>query len=349
MLAIFDAYLTKMLKIHQNHSLKHNSTFKVDIDSSLFAEPSSINELEFSIRYAKERSLSYFIIGEGSNLLFTSNYGGLIIHPVIQGIEMTDESDSEVLVKAGAGVNWDTFVDYCVNKSWYGTENLSLIPGSVGAAPVQNIGAYGVEAKDIIEYVGVFDTMKMEPTILSNAACEFGYRDSIFKHGTSQHYIVTDVVFRLRKKSDLMLDYGTVKEEFYKNQKQNLKGLRETIISIRNSKLPDPATTGNAGSFFKNPVTGMDKFQLLQEKYGNVPSYPAGLNRVKVPAAWLIEKAGWKGVREGDVGTWPNQPLVIVNYGNASGADILNFSEKIRQSVLEIFSIDLEREVTVVA
>ena len=202
-----------MIQIRQQHSLKNNNTFGVDIVSPFYCEPASVSELEFAVRYSGDRSLDRCIIGEGSNLLFTGGFDGLLIRPLITGIEVVDRSDSELLVRAGAGVNWDTFVEHCVQHGWYGPENLSLIPGSVGAAPVQNIGAYGVEAKDMIEYVEVFDTAGMRPGILSNAACEFGYRDSVFKHGEPGRYIVTAVVFRLALKGDLVLGYGNVKEK----------------------------------------------------------------------------------------------------------------------------------------
>ncbi|MCA1747196.1 MAG: FAD-binding protein, partial [Bacteroidales bacterium] len=227
-----------MIQIHQNRSLKKNTTFRLDIVSPLFTEPKNISELQFALAYAGDRSLDRLVIGEGSNLLFAGPFDGLIIHPVMQGIELVDESATEVLVKAGAGVNWDSLVAYCVQQKWYGTENLSLIPGSVGAAPVQNIGAYGVEAKDIVEYVEVFNTIEMKPEVLSNAACEFGYRDSVFKHGGHDRYIVTGVVFRLAKKGELVLDYGNVREALMKRQEQDLQALRATIIAIRQSKLP---------------------------------------------------------------------------------------------------------------
>lgn len=337
-----------MIKIHQNYSLKLNNTFGVDIVSPLFCEPANLKQLELAVRYAEDRSLDRYIIGEGSNLLFTGPFDGLLIRPLFQGIELVDSSSSELLIRAGAGVNWDSFVAYCVQQQWYGTENLSLIPGSVGAVPVQNIGAYGVEAKDIIELVEVFDSSTMRPEVFSNTACKFGYRDSIFKHVKPGMYIVTAVVFRLARKAELVLDYGNVRDTFLQEPVQSLQTLRETIISIRQSKLPDPGKTGNAGSFFKNPVITQEQFQEISKKFGNVPGFPAEANKMKVPAAWLIEKAGWKGLRQGDTGTWPHQPLVIVNYGTATGKDILEFSEKIRKSVLEEFKIDLEREVTVI-
>ncbi len=347
-MVIFEVYSVIMIKIHRNYSLKNNTTFGVDIVSSWFSEAAKPEDLEFAVKYASERSWQIMIIGEGSNLLFAEPYNGLVIRPLIKGIKKIDESDSEILVKVGAGENWDSFVEYCVKQGWYGPENLSLIPGSVGAAPVQNIGAYGREAKDIIEYVEVLNIDGMQSEILSNSACEFGYRDSIFKHGLNQRYIVTGVMFRLQKKGELQLDYGNVKEEFLKSGRQDLTGLRDTIISIRKEKLPDPSLTGNAGSFFKNPVIPVRHYQKLKQAYEMIPGYPAGKNSMKVPAAWLIENAGFKGVREGDTGTWPNQPLVIVNYGNATGKEIFSFSEKIRNGVEEKFQINLEREVSII-
>jgi len=337
-----------MLKIHDNYALKDNTTFGVDIAAAWYTEPTTAEELVYAITHARERNWYYYITGEGSNLLFTGDFEGLIIHPMVKGVTVVDDSASEVLVKVGAGENWDRFVAHCVEQHWYGTENLSLIPGSVGAAPVQNIGAYGVEAKDIIDWVEVINTQNMQTEVISNAACGFGYRDSIFKHGEPGKYIVTGVVFSLKKNAPLLLDYGNVKELFIQRGTQDLHNLRETIIAIRNSKLPDPCETGNAGSFFKNPVIAADEFELLRSRYAEVPNYPTGTGRVKVPAAWLIETAGWKGKREGDVGTWPKQPLVIVNYGNATGRQIFDFSEKIRLDILEQFDISLDREVTVV-
>jgi len=337
-----------MLKIHDNYALKDNTTFGVDIAAAWYTEPTTAEELVYAITHARERNWYYYITGEGSNLLFTGDFEGLIIHPMVKGVTVVDDSASEVLVKVGAGENWDRFVAHCVEQHWYGTENLSLIPGSVGAAPVQNIGAYGVEAKDIIDWVEVINTQNMQTEVISNAACGFGYRDSIFKHGEPGKYIVTGVVFSLKKNAPLLLDYGNVKELFIQRGTQDLHNLRETIIAIRNSKLPDPCETGNAGSFFKNPVIAADEFELLRSRYAEVPNYPTGTGRVKVPAAWLIETAGWKGKRVGDVGTWPKQPLVIVNYGNATGRQIFDFSEKIRLDILEQFDISLDREVTVV-
>ncbi len=337
-----------MRQVHTDHSLLSYNTFRVESTASYFSEPSDINELRELMDYCQQRDLEFLVIGEGSNLLFKSNFKGLVIHPLIKGIQKIDESQTEILVRVGAGENWDNFVSVCVENLWYGPENLSLIPGTVGSAPVQNIGAYGREVKDIVEYVEVFDTQNGELTMLSNSACEFGYRDSIFKHGESKRFIVTSTVFKLKKSADLLLDYGKVKEYFEEKPKQNLAALRDTIIEIRQQKLPDPEKYGNGGSFFKNPVIKKSLFEDLKMENDSIPHYPAEGNRVKIPAAWLIDQCGWKGHREGDVGCWPKQALVLVNYGAASGEEIYQFSEKIAASVSDKFNINLEREVRVI-
>ncbi len=337
-----------MRQVHTNHSLLAHNTFHIESSAGYFSEPSSIDELKYLMEYAHQRELEQLVIGEGSNMLFRNNFEGLVIHPLMSGIHKTDESDSEILVRVGTAENWDNFVSFCVDHSWYGPENLSLIPGSVGSAPVQNIGAYGVEAKDLIEYVEAYDKQSGELVSFSNQACEFAYRNSIFKHGQINRYIISHVVFRLSKKSELNLEYGNVKEYFEKQAEQNLSTLRDTIIKIREQKLPNPDEYGNAGSFFKNPVIQRSLFEDLLKRNSTIPHYSSGSNHVKIPAAWLIDQCGWKGSREGDVGCWPNQPLVIVNYGQASGDDIYRFSEKIKKSVKEKFGIELEREVKVI-
>ena len=338
-----------MRKVHTSYSLHSHNTFRIESSAAYFSEPADISELKAIVEYSVQRDLKVLIIGEGSNLLFRNDFEGLVIHPLMKGIQKIDESQSELLVQVGAGENWDDFVSFCVENEWYGPENLSLIPGSVGSAPVQNIGAYGREAKDLIEYVEVLDLTTNEITILSNQACEFGYRDSIFKHGTPNRYIVTHVVFKLKRQADLLLNYGNVKEEFEKKEAQNLSSLRDTIIEIRQQKLPDPEEFGNAGSFFKNPVISESQFEKISSEFENIPHYPLSNSAVKIPAAWLIDQCGWKGRKEGEVGSWPYQPLVIVNYGKATGEEIYLFSEKIAASVAEKFNINLEREVRVIA
>ena len=337
-----------MPTILPSFQLSDYNTFHVTALADYFTEPDSVEELTDALSYAAERELEIFILGEGSNLLFVNPYPGLIIHPVIKGMECIDESGSEVLVSAGAGENWDRFVAFCVERGWYGPENLSLIPGSVGAAPVQNIGAYGREVGELIDAVEVMDRESGKTVLLSPRECAFGYRDSIFKHAEETRYIVTRVIFKLMKKGSLLLDYGRVRSVFEQQSEQTLTSLRQTIIEIRQSKLPEYEENGNAGSFFKNPVIPEARFRSLQEDFPEVPGYQVDGKKRKVPAAWLIEQCGWKGFREGDVGTWPHQPLVIVNYGQATGKEIFIFSEKIRSAVFEKFGISLEREVTVI-
>lgn len=337
-----------MRKVHTDYHLYSHNTFQIESKAGYFSEPEDIGELQALVVYAEQHDLPVLVIGEGSNLLFRNDFKGLVIHPLMKGIQKIDESQSELLVRVGAGENWDNFVSYCVENTWYGPENLSLIPGSVGSAPVQNIGAYGREVKDLVEHVEVFDLQTGNITSLSSQACEFAYRDSIFKHGTPNKYIVTHVVFKLKKHSDLLLNYGNVKEQFDKKKSQNLSSLRDTIIEIRQQKLPDPEEYGNAGSFFKNPVISEALFGKISTEFENIPNYPATKGEVKIPAAWLIDQCGWKGKKEGDVGSWPTQPLVIVNYGKATGEEIYLFSEKIAASVKAKFNIDLEREVRVI-
>lgn len=336
-----------MSAIHQSFLLQEKHTFATRAHAAFYAEPNTMESLKEVLKFAKKQTGGYFIIGEGSNLLFKKDFSGTIIRPLFRGIEVVNENTNEIYVRAGAGENWDRFVEYCVQHRWYGPENLSLIPGSVGATPVQNIGAYGVEAGELIDEVEAWDTSREKFVKFSNSQCRFGYRDSFFKQCDQGRYIITHVTFRLKKKAALILDYGNVREVFMNRPEQTLLSLRQSIIEIRQKKLPDPISTGNAGSFFKNPVITLQQYTQLQNKFSNIPGYPSGEGYTKVPAAWLIEQAGWKGVREDRTGTWPTQPLVIVNYGGAKGEDIFVFSEKIRQDVLQKFNIELQREVTV--
>jgi UDP-N-acetylmuramate dehydrogenase len=334
--------------ITENHSLQYLNTFGLNISAKSFFEPQTSEELFLFIKDRNLENESFLILGEGSNILFTKNYDGLVIHPSLKGIELIDENDNEVKVKAYSGENWDELVNYTVEKNWGGLENLSLISGSVGACPIQNIGAYGVEAKDrIVKVEGINIPEKSWKTIY-NKDCRFSYRNSIFKEELKDRFIITAVTFRLDKNPRYELGYGPVEQEFLKNPQQNLFTLRQSIIRIRESKLPDPKKYGNAGSFFKNPVIKSSLFKNLHQKYPGIPSYPMADGTLKIPAAWFIEKAGWKGTREGDTGSYPTQPLVIVNYGGASGKEILEFSLKIQTSVMKMFGIELQREVNVV-
>jgi UDP-N-acetylmuramate dehydrogenase len=292
--------------------------------------------------------MPFLVMGEGSNILFKGDFEGLILRPGIKGIELLEENDREVLVRVGAAENWDNWVSLSIRKGWFGLENLSLIPGSVGSAPIQNIGAYGVELKDCFESVDAWDLRQKKRIQLDGPGCRFGYRSSIFKFESRGRYIITHVVFRLQKQAQLQLNYGPVKERFAKAGGTTPQDLREVIKAIRRQKLPDPQKFGNAGSYFKNPLVDRTVFKCIRVDYPGVPNYPDAGNQVKIPAAWLIEQAGWKGKRIGNVGTWPSQPLVIVNYGNATGEEILDFSEKLRADVDKKFGICLEREVNVV-
>jgi UDP-N-acetylmuramate dehydrogenase len=340
--------IVSMSDLFSAHSLQKFNTFGLEISAAWFCSPASLDSLNSILENEEIRELPRLVIGEGSNLLFTDNYKGLVIHPDIQGIELIEDGEDQVLIRVGAGENWDRWVRHANEMGWYGLENLSMIPGSVGAAPVQNIGAYGVELKEHFAWLEAWDLHRNEPVKLDGQACRFGYRTSLFKSQDPGRYIITHVTFRLHKTPEMVLDYGNVRKAFTEAGGSTPAHLRNIILDIRSSKLPDPARFGNAGSFFKNPVVGNAIYKCIRVENPGMPHYPAEDNKVKIPAAWLIEKAGWKGHRTGNVGTWPNQPLVIVNYGGASGREIFEFSEQVREDVDRKFGIMLEREVQVI-
>jgi UDP-N-acetylmuramate dehydrogenase len=304
-----------------------------------------LNEL---LKQTEINDLPRLLLGEGSNILFTDDFQGLVIHPAMKGIDVAEDKGEQVLIRVGAAENWDQWVRHATEQGWYGLENLSLIPGSVGSAPVQNIGAYGVELKDRFAWLEAWDLEKQKKVKLDQKACKFSYRNSLFKNEGRNRYIITHVCFRLNRTPNLVLDYGQVRSAFREANGTSPADLRNLIIHIRKSKLPDPERFGNGGSFFKNPAVDRAIFTCLRVEYPRVPNYPDQENRVKIPAAWLIEKAGWKNKRIGDVGTWPTQPLVIVNYGGATGKEIYDFSEQIKEEVDRLFGIALEREVQVI-
>jgi UDP-N-acetylmuramate dehydrogenase len=335
-----------MTLVTHNQSLKKLNSFGMDVFAKTFICLHNVREMQELLSNFDIDKEKVLILGEGSNILFTGNFNGLVIHPCNKGIEVMEEDNHSIDLNVAAGENWDEFVEYCTRKNYGGLENLSLIPGSVGSAPVQNIGAYGVEVKERIIWVEGLDLKTGELKKIYTNDCGFGYRKSIFKQELKNRFIITSVHFKLHKNAGLNLSYGPVKRLFEARKEHNIQSLRETIIEIRESKLPDYKEIGNAGSFFKNPVISISQFQELQNTYPEIPSYPSG-KEIKLPAAWLIEKAGWKGVREKDAGTWPGQPLVIVNYGNSSGKEILNLAEKIQQSIHAQFGIELEMEVNV--
>jgi UDP-N-acetylmuramate dehydrogenase len=271
-----------------------------------------------------------------------------VINPGMKGIEVVEDLGEQLLIRVGAAENWDHWVQHATEQGWHGLENLSLIPGSVGAAPIQNIGAYGVELKENFAWLEAWDLQNKKLVKLDKQACKFGYRSSIFKSANAGRYIITHVTFRLNRTPKLVLDYGKVRSAFDEAKGKTPGDLRKVIMQIRNSKLPDPEQFGNVGSFFKNPIVGRAIYNCIRVEHPDVPYYPDEENRVKIPAAWLIEKAGWKGLRIGNVGTWPSQPLVIVNYGGATGNEIYDFSEQIAEDVDQKFGVMMEREVKII-
>lgn len=331
--------------IHQNFPLKEYNSFGIEAYAAYFTEFYDMDDiLEFQLSEFLHLK-PQLILGGGSNLLFTSDFSGLVIHSAITDLENVKEDEQYVYVKAGSGVIWDELVEYATSNNLGGIENLSDIPGLVGAAPVQNIGAYGTEAANTIYEVHAWDFKQQKLISLNNKDCKFGYRYSIFKEESHKYFFITHVVFRLTKNPKLETSYGPVESELKKFNERNIRTLRQAIINIRRSKLPPTNELPSAGSFFKNPVLKSSQAEELLKTYPDMPIYPQPQSLTKVPAAWLIEQSGLKGIRKGAVGTYPKQPLVIVNYGSAKGQEIVQFSNYIREKVNEKFSIELEPEV----
>ncbi len=334
--------------IKYNFPLKKYNTFGLECVANIFISVSTENEAItlFSNPYAISKPL--FVLGGGSNLLFLSDFKGTIIHPEIQGIILEREADENVVVSAGAGIWWDNFVEWTVNNGYGGLENLSLIPGTVGASPVQNIGAYGVEVKDTIEKVRAISLSDGTIREFNNDECRFGYRNSIFKNDLKGKYLITMVFYRLCRNPVLNTRYGSLQEEVEQLGNPSIETVRKAVIKIRKSKLPDPEIIGNAGSFFRNPFVSNPIAENLKKDFPTIPFFADPSGRVKLAAGWLIEQCGWKGKRIRDAGVYKKQALVIVNHGNASGKDIYELSESIRESVYERFGIDMEREVEII-
>ena len=334
------------MEIRKDYSLLSHNTFGMDIKASLFIEYTSVEELkEILLRYPLEEGC-WLHIGGGSNLLFKGDYPGIILHSAIKGYEILEENEQEVIVRVGAGEVWDDFVAYSVEKGWYGAENLSLIPGEVGASAVQNIGAYGMEAKDLIVNVETVEVATGEERIFTNAECAYAYRESAFKLSLKGKYIVTKVSYRLKKTPYYHLDYGNVRAELEKSGiALTLSNVREVIIKIREGKLPDPKVQGNAGSFFMNPIVPRGQFEALLAEYPQMPHYVVDAERVKIPAAWMIDQCGWKGKRLGNAGVHDKQALVLVNAGGATGEEVIRLSEAIQKSVFDKFGIRISPEV----
>ena len=337
---------SKML--YENISLKKYNTFGLSIKADrLVSFKLEENAVRF-FRQNREFLEKALVLGGGSNLLFIEDFHGTIIHPSMDEINLEEKKSDYVRISSGAGVPWDKFVEATVNYGFGGLENLSLIPGLVGGAPVQNIGAYGAEVKDTIEKVRAISLADGEIREFNNQDCRFSYRDSIFKQELKGKYLITKVYFRLSTKPRLSLEYGTLMEEISKLGSNSVSNVRKAVISIRQSKLPDPALMGNAGSFFKNPFVDEKSVETLKVKYPRLPVFREQSGAIKLAAGWLIEQCGWKGKRIGDAGVHEKQALVIVNHGSATGKELYLLSEEIRKSVFEKFGISLVREVEVV-
>lgn len=334
------------MEIRKDYSLLSHNTFGMDIKASLFIEYTSVEELKEILRRYPLEEGCWLHIGGGSNLLFKGDYPGIILHSAIKGYEILKENEQEVIVRVGAGEVWDDFVAYSVEKGWYGAENLSLIPGEVGASAVQNIGAYGMEAKDLIVNVETVEVATGEERIFTNAECAYAYRESAFKLSLKGKYIITKVSYRLKKTPCYHLDYGNVRAELEKSGiALTLSNVREVIIKIREGKLPDPKVQGNAGSFFMNPIISRVQFEALLAEYPQMPHYEMDAERVKIPAAWMIDQCGWKGKRLGNAGVHDKQALVLVNAGGATGEEVIRLSEAIQKSVFDKFGIRISPEV----
>lgn len=331
--------------IQKNFALLPLNSFHLAANAAEFVSIQTINELQELLNQKKPQ----LILGGGTNILLSRNVDGMVLRIDIRGIEEVKEDNTHIYVRAGAGENWHELVMYTMKRNWGGLENLSLIPGNVGAAPIQNIGAYGVELKDSFYELEAYDRIEKKVFTFGVNDCRFGYRDSIFKSGGKGRYIILNVTFILHKTPVLHTSYGAIRDELKKMgiQSPTIRDVSDAVIKIRRSKLPDPVVIGNAGSFFKNPVVDQAKFLSLSEKYAEMPAYPHEDQSVKLAAGWLIEQTGWKGYRKGDAGVHKDQALVLVNYGNATGGEILDLSKKIQSSVLKKFGVALEEEVNI--
>lgn len=335
------------MNIEENISLKNYNTFGIDVTAKRFISIDSVYQLQELLKVEKD----IFLISGGSNMLLTKDIEKLVVHIDIKGVSIDHENENEVFLTVNAGENWHEFVLWCVDNNYGGLENLSLIPGNVGTCPIQNIGAYGVEVKDTITKVETLNIETSKLVQFSNEECKFGYRNSIFKNKVKGNYIITSVSFKLTKQNhNFNTSYGAIETELASKNitKPNLKNIFDAVIAIRKSKLPDPKEIGSSGSFFKNPVITKAHFLTLQKTYPEIPSYIVSENQVKVPAGWLIEKAGFKGKRFGDFGVHKKQALVLVNYNNATGKDIYNLAETIQKEIKSKFDINLEIEVNVI-
>ncbi|MBC8045873.1 MAG: UDP-N-acetylmuramate dehydrogenase [Fimbriimonadaceae bacterium] len=326
------------------------NTFHVPVTAALFTSVQSITDIIGLFKADVFVESKILILGGGSNILFTKDFDGIVIKNNLQGISIIREDDNHCWVKCASGEIWHSIIMYCVERNLGGIENLSLIPGTVGAAPIQNIGAYGVELKDVLEEVESIDIETGETKIFTNADCKFGYRDSIFKNELKNKYFITNVLLKLNKHPEFHISYGAIQQTLDKMgiTELSVKTISDAVIHIRKSKLPDPAVLGNAGSFFKNPTISKSQYEILKKAFSDIPGYKVSDSEVKVPAGWLIEQCGWKGKRVGNTGAHKDQALVLVNYGNATGKEIYNLAMEIKESVMKKFGIEINPEVNII-
>lgn len=336
--------------IQTDINLQPYNTLNISARAKLFASIESEKQLKTILNSTAIENEQIFVLGGGSNILFADDFDGLIIHVNIKGREIVRETDEHIFLRIGAGENWHELVRYCVEQGWGGIENLSLIPGMVGAAPIQNIGAYGAELKDVFVSLDSLEINSGNKRSFNKDECRFGYRDSIFKNELKGKVIVTAVVLKLSKYPEINTSYGAIKTRLEEKgiSDPGIREISDTVIEIRNSKLPNPDDIGNAGSFFKNPVISEKTYNQLQQEYPEIPGYQVDDHSVKVPAGWLIEETGWKGKIVGNAGTYKQQALVIVNHGGASGNEILELADAIRASVKDEFGIELVPEVNII-
>lgn len=338
----------------ENFSLKQYNSFGINAVArygASFSSMDGLNELlQFGEKHLQREALPLMVLGGGSNILFTRDFNGFVLKNEVPGIEKIREDNEHVYVSVGAGVNWHQLVMHCIDRDWAGLENLSLIPGNTGASPMQNIGAYGVEIKDLFYELEAFHLEEKRMARFGLEECEFGYRESVFKRRYKDQFVIMKVVFRLNKHPVFNTSYGAIEQELaaMKVKELTIRAISDAVINIRRSKLPDPAIIGNAGSFFKNPVIESYKFRQLKASHPRLAGFPQENGNIKLAAGWLIEKCGWKGYRKGDAGCHAKQALVLVNYGHASGAEIYDLSTEIIRTVNEKFDVLLEREVNVV-
>lgn len=340
-----------MLSFQKNIDLKPFNTFGIHVTAHHFVSIHAQDDFLELIQSDLFKSEKHLILGGGSNVLLTGDFDGLVIHNKLKGIDIVQEDDSQITLCIASGEEWHSLVMYCVNNNWGGIENLALIPGTVGAAPMQNIGAYGVEIKEVVDFVTGIDLTTGAQRTLTNTECAFGYRESIFKHELKENFFISSVTLTLTKKDHVLrMEYGAIKDTLLlmNVDRPTIQSIAEAVIKIRQQKLPDPRVLGNSGSFFKNPSIPQEHFNLLKQTHPDIPGYPTDFQMIKIPAAWLIEQSGWKGKRQNHAGVHDQQALVLINYNSASGHEILDLAKMIQQDVYDKFMIHLTPEVNII-